>query len=375
MLKKDIQGRVLTDVHGRPMTTKDRWHPLVVSFIKRVLQDGGEIISPAIEEMNEMAWEGKFDDALYVYFAGARKAGKTYTLIPNDGSGDLDVERDSVAWEWEKYRTLDEIVNDMPEMEFDPATRDFKGIANRNQITNLATWSTNLANSSWSTQGTTIADQEDDRFLHLFRYVAQNTNNLHRLTWIDNIGSFSKIALSNIIAPDTGRYVQLRLQKDNVANRGFANFDLQNQAVLTQSRGGDVLSVAAEITDLGGGYSLIGIVCDISPTASTQYQYRLHILNEALKENTDALVPDFVGAGESFFIAYPQIEENSVSQRVLTEGSIATRLADDIEDIAVPMGATEIRAFVDGVETVIDSNLPATWEFPGNSTTKYVIIK
>lgn len=112
--------------------SSSRPSPLLQSYIARVMADGGTIDIP---EQDIRARFGLVKDAYWAIIVSARKEGKLYAIVPNDGSGDVSVERNSKATEITSQNTVIEIENNLPIFEW--SSSKFLGCNISRQVTNI----------------------------------------------------------------------------------------------------------------------------------------------------------------------------------------------------------------------------------------------
>ncbi len=106
-------------------------------LIERVLNDSGETVA-SLADVHSLFFEG-WEDFDWLYIPGNRKASKAYALMPEDGSGDLVVNRNSSAWEQSDggdHPYYKETANHVPRLEYD-VDGSFIGHKVDTSITNL----------------------------------------------------------------------------------------------------------------------------------------------------------------------------------------------------------------------------------------------
>ena len=326
---------------------------LYYTFKNRVLADGGTFVENELPTINQ--------DASLVLTPNAYKAGKLYSAVPNDGTGDFTVDRNSTATYIGQDGLIKTALANVPR--FDWSTGEAALLVEPQRI-NLITYSEDFSNVYWNKSGLISENKEltTPTGLGIATLLTENTGVAqHRI-----IKSFSFIVnqiytLSIYVKRQEGtRQFQLGGSSGNIAR---AYFNLDTIAVGT----------------LGGTNTRAGI----KKISNDWYYCSMEFLADTSSGNiflsmTSSAAIDsetYTGNGTSSMLFWgAQLEEASTaSSYIPTNGTTVTRLADNIS-VTTPAGVTSITETIDGVEQTPITTIPATYSLPVGNINKVTML-
>jgi hypothetical protein len=273
----------------------------------------------------------------------AYKAGKLYSVLPENGTGDFTVSRNGTATYFDKDGLLKTAQANEPRLEFNP-DGTFKGVLVEPSATNLSLRSQEYQPFTWNLKsGLTVLDNQTtapDGTLTAGKLIEGATSGL-KFILQNNRGSVNiQNTLSFYVKADTRQWCFITLGYDFFINndRG-AFFNLSNGTI-----GSLIGGVTANIISVGNGWykcSITGTMVNSQPALSVSIVQNNNIRN-------------YQGDGVSgIFIWGAQLEVGSVATSYIpTVASTVTRPADFIT-VQEPTGITEIKQTVNGTEETI----------------------
>lgn len=275
----------------------------------------------------------------------AYSAGKLYSVLPEDGTGDFDVSRNGTA----TYLGSDGLIKtaqaNEPRLEFN-TDGTFKGVLVEPVATNLFLWSEEFQRSSWSFVLSPTINQEIAPDGNLTAdYYEPNSNNI---TIAQQILTLS--------ASSTGTYYTISFWIKSATGN---NFNSSSEVIVAS---GDLISNTQTIA-----YSVTNQWTRITRTI---------ILTSATNGSGSVifrLFRDFQAIGKNFFIWGAQLEVGSVATSYIpTTTSQVTRPAD-IMTVQEPTGISEIRETVNGIEQAV-SPTGGIYQLPNGHISRILMI-
>jgi len=292
---------------------------LYYTFKNRVLADGGTFVENELPTISQ--------DAKLVLTPNAYKAGKLYSAVPDNGTGDFTVDRNSTATYIDEDGIIRTALANVPRIE-DGA------LLVEPQSTNLLPYSNAFSGSSWSDLSTNIT--------RVFGQISPDgTANATRITAI-------------------GGAVSHRLRVNNVGTL-TANFDYTNSVYIKRVSG--VGNIVLYTTD--GKQQLV-------TTATSEW-----VKYEVSSFSTDLSIRWYLSIlddGDTIDVWGAQVEEGTeATSYIPTNGSTVTRLADDIS-VPTLAGVTSITETINGVEQTPITTIPATYSLPAGNINKVTML-
>ena len=319
---------------------------LYYTFKNRVLADGGTFLENELPTISQ--------DASLVLTPNAYKAGKLYSAVPNDGTGDFTVDRNYTATYIGQDGLIKTALANVPRIDWSTGEAT---LLVEPQQTNLIAYSENFSNAFWNKTSVTVLPGQlspnggtdaykiidNVREGEVTSNDIRSVNNLEAKTYIISIhvkaGTKDKIKFYN---GATTAYV-------DITNKQLSG-DYQEATIETLSDGWVRVSVKQTYTTSGSKLFLVGMV-------------------DVIGEGN--YLPD--GTGTVFFYGF-QIEEGTeATSYIPTNGSTVTRLADNIS-VPTPAGVTAITETINGVEQTPITTIPATYSLPVGNINKVTMI-
>jgi len=302
---------------------------LYYTFKNRVLADGGTFVENELPTISQ--------DAKLVLTPNAYKAGKLYSAVPNDGTGDFIVERDSEATYTGQDGTRRTALANVPRID----------------------WSTGEA-------ALLVEPQRTNLFLASDPSVNPNIGEVLDVDFAANdwgIGLTGKVIFADN-SVSTRRYRVAQALSENITytlsglvkpyNGVKPTFEGGSSSIGFLSIGGTRLNnVNVSFTQWEGIYYVEGSD-QINPSYPTLSGFR-----KDSQENS-------IG----FELSSIQLEQASTgSSYIPTDGTTVTRLADNIS-VPTPAGVTSITETIDGVEQTPITTIPTTYSLPVGNINK-----
>jgi hypothetical protein len=267
------------------------------------------------------------------------KASKLYSVLPTDGSGDLDVVRATTATRVNSSGLIESVASNVPRLDY--TNGSCPSILVEPQRTNIALRSQEFENAYWDKFNTTITANNTtapDGTNTADKFVETTANNFHSMdsTFTAGIGIHTATIFAKI---GERRYLRLNITEITPAVDYTALFDLQTGTLLSNSSG-----VTANITSFIDGWYKISVT---SP-ALVGGQVRMALL---MQTTTSSTPQSYLGDGTSgIYIWGAQLEAGSYATSYIpTTSESVTRNADVISKTGISslIGQTEGVVFVD----------------------------
>jgi len=309
---------------------------LYYTFKNRVLADGGTFVENELPTISQ--------DASLVLTPNAYKSGKLYSAVPNDGTGDFTVDRNSTATYIDKDGLIKTALANVPRIDWSTGEA---ALLVEPQSTNLITYSEDFNHTSWSKLNGTIVTPNN----------AISPNGLMNATLIEfqNIGGNSYIFnITNV--GDVDKVLSFGFWFKKVLGEG--SLGIQNST-------GQAGVMNLDMSLLSSDWEYI-----------TPSHYALTIIsqfNSGSSSNAGIFLRT-IGFQSKFYLWGAQLEQASTaSSYIPTNGAIVTRLADDIS-APTPAGVTSITETKNGVEQTPITTIPATYSLPVGNINKVTML-
>jgi hypothetical protein len=317
--KSDIRDAIIAKGVSVPAETTFRDYATKVSDIKtdfsdtfnyaeRVSQDGG-----SVENLAEVSNLDFNDGATLNFIPSGKKAGKSYSQLPADGSADWTVDRNCEATYIDKDGVMKTAQANEPRYDWSNGN---PVLLREGQSTNLINWSEDFSNSSWNKGNVAVIENtiSPDNSNTGSKF---NITNIYHFLW----NSFTVIAGIEYT-------FTFFAKKGTATDLKYCVYDETNAANIIPPT-----SYFSVVNNSNWSKIKVNFVapngCNIA---------RVYPLRDSLSSGT----VEIWGV---------QVEEGETTSYVKTEGSTVTRLADIIETI-------------DGVEQTPITTIPATYQIP-----------
>ena len=284
-----------------------------------VLDDGATFFpSDAGYEVGKLKESGVMNNCSLLLLPSAIKAGKLYSVKPQDRTGDFTVDRNSTATYIDEDGLMKTALANVPRIDYGTGEA---ALLVEPQSTNLIPYSEDFSQTLWIKSNILIESG----------YLAPDgTNTAYKVT-VNSTGFCALYSTLNItgITISTSFYV-----KSDIIGKSFS------------IRVGDN---------------------SIQYTSTTEWS---RFGNTFLADNnvTGFIANDIVGT--VFYIWGAQFEQASTTTSYIpTNGTTVTRLADNIT-VPTPAGVTSITETIDGVEQTPITTIPATYSLPVGNINK-----
>ena len=280
------------------------------------------------------------DQASLVQIPSGYKAGKMYSQVPTDGTGDLDFSRSTTATRVNESGLIETVAINTPRIDFTGG-----GCGKylfEPQRTNLALNSEDFSNASWSVSFSTRSSNviiSPSGILNADKLIENSTNNRHEIYSKSTISLNSGVAYTKSIYAKEAERSQISL---NFVTGGFGQgssviANLSSGTLGVVSNYGGVSSSTATIKSVGSGWYRIAIT--MSPVSNGNFYGDF----STAFNGSDI----YLGDGTSgVYIWGAQIEEGSYpTSYIPTSGSTVTRT----QDISSTSGLSSVINSVEGV--------------------------
>jgi hypothetical protein len=285
----------------------------------------------------------------------AVKAGKLYSVIPSNGTGDCTVVRNTTATRFNNLGFIENVALNVPRLKYNSAGGT-PSILVEPQRTNLNLYSNEFSNSYWGKSQSTVvffSSIINPENTGSFKIVENTTNNPHSV--------FLTASIPVVVGNTYTRSVFVKAAERNIISLFISNssqvrafFNLDTISVLTVNG-----AITAKIEDVGNGWRK----CSIIRTAvSTNFSSLAIELSQA--DNIFSYQGDGVSGA---YVFGATIEEGSeTSSYIPTVAAAATRNADLIT-VAPPAGTVKITTTFSDNTTQVLTTIPATFTVPQGS--------
>ncbi len=248
------------------------------------------------------------------------KAGKTYSIIPDDGSGDFTAARTTVANRNNEDALLEQMAIDVPRLQYPSCPSVLLEPASTNNVL----YPISIDNAYWTKSGSSIdnsgfSSPSVDYPLDAVKLVEDTSTSNHRFYKTSiAVSSGSKVTMSIYVKPNGRDWVLLR---ESVTNSGLY-FDVKNGVIGSPYSATPVDDYSIEAI-VDGWYRVS--ITTTAPATTTAFHIRL--------ANADSSAT-YQGDGVSGMLLYgAQVEEHTYITSFIydgTEGATTTRTADTL---------------------------------------------
>jgi len=320
---------------------------LYYTFKNRVLADGGTFVENELPTISQ--------DASLVLTPNAYKAGKLYSAVPNDGTGDFTVDRNSTATYIDEDRLIKTALANVPRIDWSTGApvilREF-------QQTNLIAYSENFTISYWSNKGletVSNAVTSPDGTINADKIIATEISQPRIEYQIPVPVSDITYTFSAYVKKGNTPFVGISTFSSTV----WVIFNLDTITVVSSNTN------TALINELSNGWFRISL-STTKNTSDTYNIWKVHLTDGIIF--SDGIVDDYI------YIWGAQLEESSTaSSYIPTNGTTVTRLADNIS-VPTPAGVTSITETIDGVEQTPITTIPTTYSLPVGNINKVTML-
>ena len=313
---------------------------LYYTFKNRVLTDGGTFVE------NELPTISQYAKLLLT--PNAYKAGKLYSAVPNDGTGDFTVDRNSTATYIGQDGLIKTALSNVPRIDWSTGEA---ALLVEPQSTNLLLQSDNYSSSSWSKQEliiTSNATTSPNGLVDADKIIPNSVSSPHQINRLSIVAS--QICTMSVYAKE-GEINSFYLLDGDSGFHGSI-FNLTTGTVTNQGTGiGSIESLS------NGWYRCITVV------NTTGFRVYISVPSPYIGDDTSGI-----------YLWGSQFETGStVSSYIPTNGTTVTRLADDIS-VPTPAGVTSITETIDGVDQTPITTIPATYSLPVGNINKVTML-
>ena len=305
---------------------------LYYTFKNRVLADGGTFLENELTTISQ--------DASLVLTPNAYKVGKLYSAVPNDGTGDFTVDRNSTATYIDEDGIIRTALANVPRIDYSTGEA---ALLVEPQRTNLITYSEAFDNASWNRSGINITANTDvspTGLINADLSTAESGDYYIMTTSITlDVGMYNISVYAKGVGASIGKKITILPWETGTAllTGGFFNFFL--------------------LTDYWQRFN-------VTFTVTTSGTMRIRI------DPTRTTTGSTVEVGDEVLIWGAQLEQASTaSSYIPTNGTTVTRLADDIS-VPTPAGVTAITETIEGVDQIPITTIPATYSLPVGNINK-----
>lgn len=248
----------------------------------------------------------------------AFKSGKVYSVLPSDGSGDLNFARASEATRVNQNGLIEKVGSNVPRIDYKDG--GCPKLLLEPQSRNLITHSEDFSNAAWSKINTTITSNaaiSPSGDLSADKLVENATNNVHS---VEFSGVSSALDYSRFIYAKAGERSILQITQNGVFGNFYANYDLENGTVTASA------FCTASIEALNNGWYKCIITATFFERLSPITIFGIRTQIDPLANRTDT----YLGDGTSgIYIWGAQLEQQSYATSYIpTNGNEVTREAE-----------------------------------------------
>lgn len=322
---------------------------LIKNFKTRVLADSGTFEA---EECLKTSLPTLIQNGpSLVITPNAVKAGKLYSIVPTDGTGDLTVTRATSATRVNSAGLIENVGANIARLDY--TNKSCPSILVEPQRTNLLLQSETFTNG-WTSEGATISANtitSPDGNLTADTLTEIAMNDVHRIYRNALITTSGVNYTSSIfVKKDTARYFRLSfIQSNSTTVWVAAQFDLDTKTFTSGVGSGGGTFVSASIIELSSGWFRVSLVASV-PSVTANILYCLSN-GTAIISSQSRGCPTYLGnVTNKIFIWGAQLElgSNATSYMPTTTATV-TRNADVISKTGISslIGQTEGTLFVD----------------------------
>jgi hypothetical protein len=260
------------------------------------------------------------NDASLVLIPSGYKANKVYSIIPSDGSGDLDFVRASNGTRINSLGNIENKSSNVPRLTYENGC---PSLLLEKQSTNVVTYSEDFSNAAWVTDGLTVSSNSavsPDGTQNADKLVSNNASGNKFIYQIDTVSIGASYTASAYFKSSEYTYAYFRL--GGVTGNPYVIYNLTNQSLVSTSG-----SVTHSIQSIGNGwYRIILTVTTTSTVVAPVFSF-LPTTGYTIDANN---LPQYTGNGvNGGFIWGAQIEASAYpTSYIPTTSTSVTRLAD-----------------------------------------------
>jgi hypothetical protein len=290
------------------------------------------------------------------------KNGKLYSVLPNNGNGDMSVIRATSKTRINQYGFLETISLNVPSIDYSGSL--CPSVLIEPQATNLLTYSQDLSNAIWTKNGSTLSlnsGVSPSNLNDASKLVADVTNGVHLI--LQNTTVTSGLNYTQSVYAKSAGYDFLQI----VASTGFSpttvNFNLLNGSSSVLVGNG-----VAKIEARNNGW----FKCSFTVLADTLVSFGVIVLGVV---DSISSLGNFIGDGVKGVELYaPQLEQGLESSSYIPTLATTVTRSQDIVTVTPPIDTVKIiTTFEDNTTQIIES-IPTTFTLP-NGKIKNVVMK
>ena len=288
------------------------------------------------------------------------KTSKFASVLPNDGTGDFTVVRNSSKTRVNSLGLIETLAINVIAPDYTDGGCPL--LLPESQATNLVNYSEDIGNTGWSTTRTNIdtnAINAPDGNLTANKAIASTANSTHR---VDNVISLTSANVYTFsIFAKKGEYKGISIQIGNTSiQTNFSEFDLVNKV------SNDNGTAVSAITEFSNDW----LRCQVTMPSGADDRIIIGINNVYQNQI-------FTGDLTSgLFLWGAQLEESSnASSYIKTTEFSATRFADvvSINTSTISGTITSITETIDGVDQTPITTIPSTYTIPTGNINKIIM--
>ena len=291
--------------------------------------------------------------------ANAVKAGKLYSVIPSNGSGDCTVTRNTTATRVNSLGLIENVAANVPRLNYDIAGVT-PSVLVEPQRTNLVKYSEDFSNSLYSKIDSNVSIDlaiSPSGIQNADRFFADGSSSTHIILQQQNTTAGLIHTFSVYVKSDTGRYILIRIGTGNFAKRFGITFDLQTGTITQTSETTSApTGVSSSVQNAGNGWYRISLSLDSEGTNTGVILETSDVPTPALNQNLDY---SHVGT-QAYYLWGAQLEQGFATSYIPTIAAAVTRNADVIT-VSPPAGTVKITSTFSNDTTQVLTVIPATF--------------
>jgi hypothetical protein len=288
-----------------------------------------------------------FEDASLIVTPNAVKEGKLFSIKPTDGSGDLSVVRATTKTRVNSLGVIESVPINVASLDY--SNGSCPSILVEPQRTNLALYSEQFDNASWTKLATTIipnTETSPSNVINSDTLIADGSLNTHFFAGTFAVTSGVTYTISIFVKKNTNNFFQLFGSGTIWGTDFFANFDLENGVLGTV--GSSAIASIENIQNQWYRCSIRGTALVSGAGFSTAFSLITSANSPRAQQNT---------LSTSVFIWGAQLEAGSnATSYIPTVASAVTRNADVISKTGLSGITTITETFENGTTNVISGS-------------------